>query len=83
MLYRFQKCIVLLIPKKLERNYTTDYIPSQWKCANVMPRTFSFKYSADIRFPKAFSELSVETRNPLVLDSLKTFRPVLRDDLGS
>ena len=47
------------------------------------PRTNSFKYSAAIRFPKAFSELSVETRNSLVLDSFKTFRSVLRDDLGS
>ena len=47
------------------------------------PRTDFFKYSAAIRFPKAFSELSVETRNSLVLDSFKTFRSVLRDDLGS
>ena len=50
---------------------------------HAKPRTDSFKYSVTIRFPKVFSELSVETRNSLVLDSFKMFRSVLRDDIGS
>ena len=47
---------------------------------HLKPRTDAYKFSTIVRFPKMFSELTLDTRNVLILEGYKSFRMKLRGE---
>ncbi len=48
---------------------------------HLKPRTDAYKFPTIVRFPKMFSELTIDTRNIFILEGYKSFRMMLREDL--